>query len=79
MDLNLPWVTKGDFNSITSSDESSSNSRNGNIQSINLMDWIFGEGLIDLGFMGHVFTWTWNCFINGQKAAQLDRALCNSS
>lgn len=83
-DLNLqklqcsgPWIVVGDFNATLSTEETT-NSRNLLHQgATNFRKWIFDERLIDIGFLGQVFTWMQVMRDHTVKGARLDRALCN--
>lgn len=70
----LPWVSIGDYNAIVSENESSS--RN-NRHCSRFADWIFQEGLIDLGFSGSSYTWMRGVEDSTFRGARLDRALAN--
>ncbi|XP_031095145.1 uncharacterized protein LOC115999435 [Ipomoea triloba] len=69
------WLACGDFNSVTSIEEVS------NAECFNLSrcsdfkEWIFREGLIDLGFTGSRYTWMRGTNTASFRGARLDRAL----
>lgn len=42
-----------------------------------LNKWIFEEELINLGFVGPKYTWTWGSTTENFKGARLDCALCS--
>lgn len=52
LNLNKHWLAAGNFNVVTSEMEVSPNSNFSNQRCANFVDWIFNEGLIDLGFDG---------------------------
>lgn len=41
------------------------------------MEWIFQEGLVDMGFSGSSFTWMRGLIESTFKGAQLDRAVAS--
>ncbi|XP_019172110.1 PREDICTED: uncharacterized protein LOC109167542 [Ipomoea nil] len=73
----IPWLVVGDFNSVLSSDETSSPENFSLNRSSDFKNWIFREGLIDLGFTGSKFTWKRGIDTPSFKGARLDRALGN--
>ncbi|XP_019180350.1 PREDICTED: uncharacterized protein LOC109175534 [Ipomoea nil] len=71
------WLSFGDFNSVTSSNEVSNTEAFTASRCSDFNEWIFREGLVDLGFTGPSFTWTRGIDTPTFKGARLDRALCN--
>lgn len=69
-----PWVSIGDYNAVVSNEETTSV---GNRKCQRFMDWIFQEGLIDLGFSGPNFTWMRGQEESTFRRAHLDHALAN--
>ncbi|KAA3484076.1 reverse transcriptase [Gossypium australe] len=76
-DLNVPWVVVGDFNEIKSSFEK----RGGRLRSERqMMDFCMALeecNLIDLGFLGHWFTWERGRFKATNIRERLDRGVAN--
>lgn len=70
----FPWISVGDFNAIASGENSSSNH---NRQCSHFVEWIFQEGLVDLGFSGTRYTWMKGVNENTFRGACMDRALAN--
>ncbi|XVF74117.1 hypothetical protein PTKIN_Ptkin13bG0034500 [Pterospermum kingtungense] len=71
-----PCLVVGDFNAVLSVEEVSSGSLASN-RCAGFQDWIFDNGLLDMGFVGSRFTWSRGLSSSTLKAARLDRALCN--
>lgn len=71
------WLTIGDFNSIVSNEEISIQRPLAYNRCADFQDWIFYNGLIDLGYLGPSFTWVRALQGSTYKGARLDRALCN--
>lgn len=46
------WITVGDYNVVLSIEEVSNKENFGSRRCVGMRDWIFREGLIDLGFVG---------------------------
>ena len=67
----------GDFNSVTSKEETSSPLNFDHSRSFNMNNWISTHGVIDLGYSWPKFTWTRGKSPQTFKGARLDRALCN--
>ncbi|XP_019198076.1 PREDICTED: uncharacterized protein LOC109191857 [Ipomoea nil] len=70
-----PWIAAGDFNAVTCEGETHNYSAFSPQRSVDFADWIYSEGLVDMGFSGARLTW-----MRGSepvKGARLDRALCN--
>ncbi|XP_019186538.1 PREDICTED: uncharacterized protein LOC109181240 [Ipomoea nil] len=78
-DLGLqgPWLSVGDFNSVLKKEEVSNSDTFNTARCTDFSDWIFREGLIDLGFTGSPFTWMRGINTTTFKGARLDRALAN--
>ncbi|XP_019160908.1 PREDICTED: uncharacterized protein LOC109157460 [Ipomoea nil] len=78
-DLNIqgPWLSVGDYNSVLSIDEVSNSTNFSSSRCAGFRKWIFDEGLIDLGFEGSQFTWCRGLSSTSFKESRLDRALCN--
>ncbi|XP_019188304.1 PREDICTED: uncharacterized protein LOC109182610 [Ipomoea nil] len=72
------WLTIGDFNSVASSEEVSNPATYSTIRSSEFTNWIFREGLVDLGYEGTKFTWMRGLHSTTFKGARLDRALGNT-
>ncbi|XP_031110827.1 uncharacterized protein LOC116014988 [Ipomoea triloba] len=72
------WLACGDFNSITSIEEVSNSSCFNSSRCSDFRNWIFREGLIDLGYIGSKFTWMRGINSASFRGARLDRALCNA-
>ncbi|XP_019186593.1 PREDICTED: uncharacterized protein LOC109181296 [Ipomoea nil] len=72
------WTASGDFNAVTSRDETSNYISFSAHRSSDFISWIQEEGLIDLGFSGPHLTWMKNGGDCAPKGARLDRALCNT-
>ncbi|XP_019158517.1 PREDICTED: uncharacterized protein LOC109155288 [Ipomoea nil] len=72
-----PWLTVGDFNSVTCRNEVSNPETFTSSRTVDFNDWIFREGLIDLGFTGPKFTWMRGVESTTFRGARLDRALSN--
>ncbi|XP_038688673.1 uncharacterized protein LOC119987842 [Tripterygium wilfordii] len=75
--ITAPWLLAGDFNSVVSSDEVSSNRHQVHKRCAGFVNWIFDQGLIDMGFSGPIYTWSRGsreCILKGTR---LDRAICS--
>ncbi|KAJ8452652.1 hypothetical protein Cgig2_004988 [Carnegiea gigantea] len=73
-----PWLPASDFNETV-------NLKKRNHEGVKMLrrcgkfkNWIENNGLIDLGFSGHKFTWVKGNTEATQKCTRLDRALCNA-
>ncbi|XP_019200030.1 PREDICTED: uncharacterized protein LOC109193611 [Ipomoea nil] len=77
MNIRGPWLVAGDFNSVCSPDETSNPDNWQNTRCADFTDWIFNEGLVDLGFSGAKFTWMRGLNQQTFKGARLDRGLCS--
>ncbi|XP_019200262.1 PREDICTED: uncharacterized protein LOC109193892 [Ipomoea nil] len=72
-----PWLVAGDFNAVSCQEETLNYNAYSTQRSSDFVDWISGEGLIDLGFSGPRLTWARGSDVVTSKGARLDRALCN--
>lgn len=79
MDLNVvslgiegPLMVLGDFNSVVSAEEVSSQDSWTAHRFLGFRDWIFEQGLLDMGFCGHTFTWTRRVHASTFKGVRLD-------
>ncbi|XP_019178132.1 PREDICTED: uncharacterized protein LOC109173349 [Ipomoea nil] len=79
MDVLLPWLIAGDFNSVTCQEEVNNQDNFSISRSSDFNDWIFREGLVDLGFAGSKFTWMRGSSSSTFKGARRDRALANTT
>lgn len=73
-DDTLPWVIVGDFNEILHADEKQDGRRRGELQMRGFREVVGYAELIDLGFVGTMFTWS-----NRHTKIRLDRALATTS
>ncbi|XP_031119046.1 uncharacterized protein LOC116022462 [Ipomoea triloba] len=73
------WLACGDFNSVISTEEVSNTSCFNSSRCFDFRNWIFREGLIDMGFVGTKFTWMRGIDSSTFKGARLDRALSNAN
>ncbi|XP_031124242.1 uncharacterized protein LOC116026955 [Ipomoea triloba] len=69
------WLVCGDFNSVISREEVNNPDCFNNARCADFKEWIFQEGLVDLGFEGTKFTWMRGINSDSFRAARLDRAL----
>lgn len=76
-DLHTPWLLVGDFNSVTCREEVSNKEGFSHSRCADFNSWIAREGLIDLGFVGSIFTWMRGINDTNFKGAHLDQALGN--
>ena len=67
----------GDFNSVTSKEETSTPLNFDHSKSSGMNNWISTHGLIDLGYLGPKFTWTRGKSPQTFKGSRFDRTLCN--
>ena len=74
----VPWIVVGDFNSIGSSDETSTPSSFNSRRSTGLNNCMYDHGLFDLGYFGPKFMWARGNSSQTFKGSRLDRALCNT-
>ncbi|XP_019157960.1 PREDICTED: uncharacterized protein LOC109154682 [Ipomoea nil] len=71
------WLSVGDFNAIIGREEVSNPENFSSARCVDFNDWIFREGLIDLGYNGTKFTWMRGINSSTFRGARLDRALGN--
>ncbi|CAN1132549.1 Transposon TX1 uncharacterized 149 kDa protein [Linum perenne] len=72
-----PWILIGDFNTLMSNEEKEGGLDLSYEALEPFNDFIFNNGLMDMGFKGQKFTWT-NCRQDEDEIKErLDRALCN--
>lgn len=76
--ISNPWLVAGDFNSVTNMSEVSNPETFSSTRCSGFNNWIFEEGMIDLGFTGPNFTWMRGKVKDSFKGARLDRALCST-
>ncbi|XP_031120966.1 uncharacterized protein LOC116024205 [Ipomoea triloba] len=76
--LNEEWLSVGDYNAVTCMEDVSNPDNFHNHRCSGMRQWIFKEGLIDIGFLGARFTWTRGRESSTFSGARLDRALCNT-
>ena len=67
-----PWLSTGDYNSVMSTDEVSLPTHWNCHRSASFNDWVFDQGLVDMGFSGSKFTWTRGRYDHTFKGARLD-------
>ncbi|XP_019171107.1 PREDICTED: uncharacterized protein LOC109166674 [Ipomoea nil] len=72
-----PWMIAGDFNAILNTEETSNQNASGNYRNDDFRNWMFNEGLVDLGYIGQTFTWKRGNDQTTFKGARLDRAICS--
>ena len=73
----MPWVVFGDFNEITHSDEKLGWLDRDALQMQNFRNCLSYCGLLDLGFVGQLFTWCNERFREQRTLVRLDRMLAN--
>ncbi|KAK9930659.1 hypothetical protein M0R45_027689 [Rubus argutus] len=73
-DDSLPWVIVGDFNEILHADEKQDGRRRGELQMRGFREVVGYAELVDLGFVGTRFTWSYR-----HTKIRLDRALATNS
>ncbi|XP_075508178.1 uncharacterized protein LOC142545090 [Primulina tabacum] len=76
LNIEGPWVSLGDFNSVITEHEISTTGGVAYCRSAGFADWMFNQGLLDLGFTGSRFTWKRGNNSNTFKGARLDRGVC---
>lgn len=69
------WLAMGDFNCVLRGVEKSS----GDGVSRGFVNQVEHLGLIDLGYMGHNFTWNHGSNVESRRFARMDRTLCSNS
>ncbi|XP_019178890.1 PREDICTED: uncharacterized protein LOC109174053 [Ipomoea nil] len=72
-----PWLIAGDFNAVISNEETSNHDGGTSHRNEDFKNWIFNEGLVDLGYTGQPFTWKRGTDLSMFRGARLDRALCS--
>lgn len=75
LDFNYPWLAVGDFNAVVSASEVSDPNSFARRRNADFVDWIFDQGLIDIGYEGPSLTWRRGVNSETFKGARLDRAL----
>ncbi|KAK0592822.1 hypothetical protein LWI29_026048 [Acer saccharum] len=70
-----PWVVMGDFNEITNS--AKKRGGRGYFSNSGFGDWINENKLVDLGFIGHKYTWMTKRGVGEDIWVRLDRAICS--
>lgn len=71
MQVGRPWLVIGDFKFVLRNEERSS----GRGVSSNFVHWVVEMGLINLGFVGPIFTWCHGSNTNARRAIRLDRGV----
>lgn len=69
------WTAIGDFNSVATIDEVSNKDTFSDRRCSEFNDWIFEEGLVDLGYVGQTYTWMRGTEASTFRGARLDRVL----
>ncbi|XP_019199070.1 PREDICTED: uncharacterized protein LOC109192823 [Ipomoea nil] len=77
LDPQPSWLAVGDFNAVTGHEEVSNPASFSSTRCSDFNDWIFRQGLIDLGYEGSKYTWKRGTNTETFKGARLDRALGN--
>ena len=77
MEISIPWMVIGDFNSVISMEETMSTKKLDQRRCSDFINWISEQGLLDMGYTGPRFTLTRWAFAKTFQGARLDRALCN--
>lgn len=72
-----PWISIGDFNAVLSKEEVSNPESFNDRRCSGLREWIFMQGLVDIGYRGAPFTWVRGTQEDSYRGARLDRALAN--
>lgn len=75
MNVSGPWLVAGDFNAVTTASEVSDSMNFSQRRCADFTNWIFEQGLIDIGFEGPMLTWKCGTQQSTFKGARLDRAL----
>ncbi|XP_073304620.1 uncharacterized protein [Primulina huaijiensis] len=76
LNIEGPWISLGDFNSVITEHEISTTGGVAYCRSAGFADWMFNQGLLDLVFTGSRFTWMRGNNSNTFKGARLDRGVC---
>ncbi|XVF54107.1 hypothetical protein PTKIN_Ptkin05aG0154200 [Pterospermum kingtungense] len=74
-----PWLPVRDYNLVYLANESSSKYIFNQNRNSSFVDWIFDQGLMDLGSVGPKFTWMRGTTTQTFNGARLDKAFCNFS
>lgn len=69
----VPWQNIGDFNCVLDDEERSSNKG----ASSCFQEWTNRKGMINLGYVGAVYTWSHGVSVPNPRVAHLDRAMCD--
>ncbi|XP_019173843.1 PREDICTED: uncharacterized protein LOC109169419 [Ipomoea nil] len=77
LNLQGPWLSVGDYNSVTCQGEVSNPDTFNHSRYVDFSEWIFREGLLDLGYTGAPFTLMRGVNSSTFRGARLDRALAN--
>ncbi|CAN1164443.1 hypothetical protein LINPERHAP2_LOCUS25565 [Linum perenne] len=72
-----PWIILGDFNAITSNEDKEGGRVVDYVAVEPFNDFIFNNGLMDMGFRGQNFTWTNYKEGDENIKERIDRAMCN--
>lgn len=75
LELHDEWMAAGDFNSVTNIEEVNNPNTFNQRRCKGLKDWMFNEGLIELGFSGPKYTWVRGNNEDTFKGARLDRGV----
>lgn len=67
------WLSIGDYNSVITDDGVSSKGVLAHHRSVGFSDWLFNQGLIDMGLGGFKFTWIRGLSCAAFRRARLDR------
>nr|XP_027121394.1 uncharacterized protein LOC113738404 [Coffea arabica] len=70
------WMIAGDFNDLVSNEEKWGGIRREEKSFHDFRDFINGNYLLDIGFIGHPWTWCNNWEEEGEVKQRLDRGLC---
>lgn len=73
--FNQAWMAVGHFNAVTGMDEVSNPDSFRQRRCSGFKEWIFEEGMIDLGYTGNKYTWMRGRDRDSFKGARLDRAM----
>lgn len=74
LELKEAWALRDDFNCMLKGEERSS----GEGVSSRFVNWVDYEGLIDLGYSGPTFTWSYGTNVETRRVARLDRGMCDT-
>ena len=70
--ISLPWIILGDFNELLSYSDKIGGSKHYRFDS--MQDWVYRNGLVDMGYKGADYTWC-----NNNVKERLDRCFCDSA